>query len=56
MMTANPGEVLCADNRLVVCTGAGSLELIEIQMAGKRRLPVEEFMRGYNLSVGDHLG
>lgn len=41
---------------LVVQTGQGQLLLQEIQLQGSRRLRVEEFIRGHNISVGTRLG
>ncbi len=41
---------------LVVTTGAGYLTLGEVQLEGKRRLPIEEFLKGYSLAPGLVLG
>ena len=41
---------------LVVTTGAGYLALGEVQLEGKRRLPIEEFLKGYSLAPGLVLG
>ena len=52
-----PGEVLYSRNsRLVIGCGAGSLELLEIQRPGGRRLGVAEFLRGTPLPEGTGLG
>ncbi|MGB2958397.1 MAG: methionyl-tRNA formyltransferase [Bacteroidota bacterium] len=48
-----PGEVLLGGRRLCVGTGDGALSLIELQQEGKRRLRVEEFLRGYKVCSGD---
>ena len=37
---------------LVVATGAGHLSLEEIQLEGKKRLPIEEFLKGHRLTPG----
>lgn len=50
-----PGEILQADNRLVVACGEGAVELITLQRAGKRAQEAEEFLRGFPLEVGDRL-
>lgn len=50
-----PGTVLQAKRILVVATGSGALELLEIQPAGKRIMSAEDFLRGYPLQVGDRL-
>jgi len=41
---------------LVVATGAKALALTEVQLEGKKRLPIEDFLRGYPLSPGLILG
>lgn len=48
-----PGEVLAVSkNGILVQTGAGSLLIREIQAPGKRRMTVEEFLRGNTLEKG----
>jgi methionyl-tRNA formyltransferase len=54
-----PGSVACEGNppRLHVGAGSGtSLEILELQPAGKRRMPATEFLRGHPLHAGDHFG
>ncbi len=60
-----PGEVAVEGTRLFVGCAAGSgkgkdadtaLELIEIQLEGKRRMTAQEFINGYRPKSGDHLG
>lgn len=41
---------------LVVATGNGALALLEVQLEGKKRLTVEEFLNGYHLTTGLVLG
>jgi methionyl-tRNA formyltransferase len=42
-----PGELMVDGGRLFVAAGAGTrLELLEVQVEGKKRLPVAEFLRG----------
>jgi methionyl-tRNA formyltransferase len=51
-----PGEVVRVEKDLVlVQTGIGSLSIIELQQEGRRRMGIAEFLRGYQLSVGDRL-
>lgn len=51
------GEVLEAEkDRLLVDTGQGILRLVQLQPAGKRSLGVGDFLRGYPISPGEHLG
>ena len=45
--TLSPGSPLAASGRLVVATGDGLLELLEVQPAGKRKMAAEEFLRGH---------
>jgi methionyl-tRNA formyltransferase len=51
-----PGALLATGPRLVVATGAGALELLEVQAAGKRALPAADFVRGARLGAGMRLG
>ena len=41
---------------LSVATGNGILTLLEVQLEGKKRLPVEEFLRGHHIVPGLILG
>ena len=52
---AEPGRVIEASNRLVVATGSGAIEILELQQQGKRHLPVSEFLRGYHMTTEDVL-
>jgi methionyl-tRNA formyltransferase len=52
-----PGLLLVDANRLFAgCAESTSLELIEVQMEGKKRMPASEFLRGYQLRTGERLG
>ena len=68
-MRLKPGEVLVEGTRMFVGCGrdkdkdkdknndAGTaLELIEVQLEGKRRMTAQEFINGYRPQSGDHLG
>jgi len=50
--TGEPGSVLSAGPGLIVATGDGGLSLTEVQIAGKRALPIEEFLRGRRFEAG----
>jgi len=50
-----PGEVLAAGRRFVVACGAGALELLLVQPAGKRPMQGDEFLRGRRYPPGLHL-
>jgi methionyl-tRNA formyltransferase len=51
------GKVRVEHGRLFVdCGDDTRLELIEVQLEGKRRMMVADFLRGYQLKSGDRLG
>jgi methionyl-tRNA formyltransferase len=55
--TANPAELFIISDRLVVgCAHSTSLELLEIQLEGKKRIPAQDFLRGYRPKPGEKLG
>jgi len=55
--TLAPAELLVQGDRLYVGAGAGTrLELLEIQLEGKKRLTATEFLRGAALTAGARLG
>ena len=52
-----PGEIVSEDVRLVVGCGAGtSLQLLEVQLEGKKRMPVADFIHGHQPRPGEKLG
>ncbi len=51
-----PGTIVEArGNRLWVACNPGLLGILELQLAGKKRLRVEELLRGFSFRVGDRL-
>jgi methionyl-tRNA formyltransferase len=53
---SEPGTVeVSSDRDLIVMTGHGLLSLEQIQPAGKRVMSAAEFLRGYQVKVGDVL-
>jgi methionyl-tRNA formyltransferase len=55
--SARGGTVLQAEgDQLVVATGQDALLLSSLQPAGKRMLPVAEFLRGYRVQRGERFG
>lgn len=51
------GSVIECDKKLVVCCGDNKcVELIEIQLEGKKRMNAEDFLRGRKIPVGTVLG
>jgi methionyl-tRNA formyltransferase len=58
-----PGQVAVEGTRLFVGCGKNkdkdtdtALELVEVQLEGKRRMTAQEFINGYRPKSGDHLG
>lgn len=51
--TAAGGIVFVNDHKLLVQTGAGQLEILELQPAGKKNMPVADFLRGNLVAEGD---
>jgi len=45
-----------ADRLLVGCGQGSSLELLELQLEGKKRTPARDFIHGYRLQAGEKLG
>jgi len=56
--TGAPGEILSADGSLVIATGpfkdlgGGTVEIFEVQPAGKERMPTQDWLRGARLQAG----
>lgn len=51
------GEVVINQGKLLVCCGDGKyIELLEIQLEGKKRMEVQAFLNGYNFEKGTILG
>lgn len=48
MANVDIGEIFVRDGRLLVGCTDGTVELLEVQLPGKRRMGAEEFIRGYN--------
>ena len=52
-----PGVILKANGKdLIVSTGKGLIRLIDVQIEGKKRMHVSEFLNGSRMKVGDILG
>ncbi len=55
--TQSPGFVEAVDQSSIkVATGAGVLKITELQPAGKRDMPVADFLRGRPVECGDRFG
>ncbi len=62
-LKVTPGQIAIEGSRLFVGCGKTkgrdaetTLELIEVQLEGKRRMTAQEFINGYRPQPGDHLG
>lgn len=52
-----PGEVIAVEKDAVyVKTGNGSLKITEVQLEGKKRMPVKDFLLGYQIKTGEIFG
>lgn len=52
-----PATILkTAKGGLVVATGLGSIEILELQLAGEKRMSAEAFLCGHKLTAGNRLG
>ena len=52
-----PGIIIFADNKTIrIGTGDNSLDILELQLEGGKRLSVEEFLRGNKIEEGTKLG
>jgi len=51
-----PGQVVALDDGVGVVTEKGALRLLEVQLAGKRAMTIEYFLRGQRGFVGSVLG
>ncbi|MCX6136082.1 MAG: methionyl-tRNA formyltransferase [Ignavibacteriales bacterium] len=47
------GHITVDNGRLIVATADGTLEILELQQEGKRRMTAEEFLRGYVFNRGE---
>lgn len=52
-----PGRVIVADKTgLIVAAGGGAIRLVRLQVAGKKPMTAEEFLRGHRVEPGDRMG
>lgn len=47
-----PGTIVMAEKKLIVATNSGDIEILELQLEGKRKLTAEEFLRGSRIQTG----
>jgi len=52
-----PGELALLANQLIIgCGQETALELLELQLEGKKRMPAQDFIHGYRPGAGEKLG
>ena len=52
-----PGTIVSVDRRdFTVATGRGLLQVLEVQLAGKKRMSARDFLLGMRLVPGEKLG
>ncbi len=52
-----PGEVMAVTkDTILVAAGNGGLQIKSLQIEGKKRMPVKDFLLGYKMSAGEKLG
>ena len=52
----SPGEIISLNPFVVSCSGDTSLEILELQLLGKKRMSSEEFLRGHKIKIYKKLG
>ncbi len=53
--SGEPGQVTGDEEAVVVATGEGGLQLLEVQLAGREAMPAAAFVRGRPEFIGSHL-
>ena len=51
-----PGLLVTCGKRLIAGAGGGSVELIEVQLEGRKRVDAAAFLNGYQVKAGERLG
>ncbi len=51
-----PGRLLSEGRRLFAGCGGGAIELLEVQMEGKKRMPAAAFLNGFPIAADEVLG
>jgi len=55
--SGKPGQVIrLTKHSFVAACGTGALEVLEVQPESKKRMPVQGFLSGHGVSLGDELG
>jgi methionyl-tRNA formyltransferase len=54
--SVTPGEVLEASgDRLIIAAGKGTVQILELQLPGKKPLAADVFLRGHRMKPGDRM-
>ena len=53
---AEPGQIRIKDNAFFIGTSDKPLEILELQIEGKKRMPAYDFLRGTAIKDGDYTG
>jgi methionyl-tRNA formyltransferase len=48
-----PGQVVATETALVIATGRGALEFLDVQPAGRTRMAARDWLRGRGAARGD---
>ena len=51
-----PGSIISNNNNLIVSTGDGALSILELQLEGKKKMKIDDFLRGIDIEIGALLG
>jgi len=54
--TLEPGALSADGKRLFAGCGGGSIELVEVQLEGKKRMAASAFLNGFSVAAGEVLG
>ncbi|MBA4397440.1 MAG: methionyl-tRNA formyltransferase [Syntrophus sp. (in: bacteria)] len=52
---ALPGTLSISENELLVSAANGRVSLLDVQLEGKKRMPIQDFLRGCRVKPGDRL-
>jgi methionyl-tRNA formyltransferase len=55
-VVGDPGEIVTVGKRIVVATGSGGVELVQVQAPGKKRQAAADWANGVRVATGERLG
>ena len=50
--TGSVGEVIKSDKELIVACGEKAIKLLEVQLEGSKRMPIQAFLLGHKIEIG----